>query len=57
MSKLHDIKLWNLENINFLEMRDIIIEIRNCFKHQVRLIEERMCKLEDRLTVIIKNAM
>lgn len=56
MSKLHDIKLWNLEKISFLEMRDIIIEIRNCFKHQVRLIKERMCKLEDRLIVIIKNA-
>lgn len=37
-------------------MRNIVIEIRNCFTHQIRLIEERIYELEDKLIVMIKNA-
>lgn len=32
-----------------------IIEIRKCFKHQVRFSEERIYKLEDRLIVKTNN--
>lgn len=37
-------------------MRNIIIEIWNSFKQQIKLIEERICELENRIIVIIKNA-
>lgn len=43
------------EKIKLLEMRNIITEIRNCFKYHVRLVEERICELQGRVIVINKS--